>query len=271
MDVLRCRRCDFFFIGTLQTEAEQLEHAHYADAAAYPGMEASAADAVRSRLALIAKHVPVGRLLDVGAGKGEFVIGATAGSWDAIGVEPSVELAKYAHQHGANIRAGRVNQQEWLPGTAFDAITLLHVLEHVSDPIPLLQSFLPLLSRRGIVFVEVPNCDSNLLRLIDLYYALTGRDWSSRLSPFHPPFHRWGYTKNSLRYALGAAGYTALEVGTLAGGGRGYGLVGRAAPGARTLRRIIARMIELRGNRELLYAICRPAVQSGLRPDSKSR
>lgn len=269
--VLRCRTCDFYYVDSLLAEAKELEHFHYANAATYPGMEASDAGSIRERLALLEPYISRGKLLDVGAGKGEFVLGAARAGWDAMGVEPSGDLARHGRSIGANIRTGRLDEQSQLPLAGFKAITLVHVLEHVPDPTLFLKSLLPFLSPSGVVFVEVPNCDSMLLRVIDLSYRLSGRGWSARLSPFHPPFHRWGYTRKSLAYALRQSGYQVLRIGTLPGKGRGYGLAGNAQPVHKVARRLVSRILDLAGNRELLYAVCRSAAAGRVEESAGSR
>jgi len=255
--VLRCRNCDYFYAESLWTEAAKLEERHYADPLLYGGMEGGDEHALSKRLSAIERHGTRGRLLDVGAGKGEFVRVASEAGWNAEGIEPSAPLAHHARAHGANVRDGYLDQAADVPAGAFDAVTLLHVLEHIDKPVSLLRSLQPYLAPDGILFVEVPNCDSYFLRLADLYYAARGLHWSARLSPFHPPYHRWGHSKKSLVYALKQSGYSVMEVGTLSGRDRGYGVTTRGRRGLSLLREWASRVLESFGNRELLYAVAK--------------
>lgn len=50
----------------------------------------------------------------------------------------------------------KISDPTKLPRNAFDLILLLHVLEHVSDPVAVLRRVKPHLRDRGIVLVEVP-------------------------------------------------------------------------------------------------------------------
>jgi SAM-dependent methyltransferase len=255
--VLRCRNCDYFFVESLSSEAAPLEERHYADPLLYGGMKGGNEQSLTLRLAAIERHGARGRLLDVGAGKGEFVRVASAAGWNAEGIEPSAALAHDARAHGANVRAGYLDPKANLPTGAFDAVTLLHVLEHVDKPVDMLRSLQPYLTPGGVIFVEVPNCDSYLLRFVDFYYAARGLRWSSRLSPFHPPYHRWGHSRKSLVYALKQSGYSVKEVGTFSGGDRGYGVSGSARRALLLIREWSSKALEVFGNRELLYAVAR--------------
>jgi SAM-dependent methyltransferase len=253
-----------FYVESLNEEAANLERAHYSDADVYPGMGASAPAAALARIRLIEEQARRGTLLDVGAGKGEFVSAASAAGWDATGLEPSAGLARHAAESGARVRQGYADGTHPAAPGGFDVITLIHVLEHVETPVELLQSLRTQLKPDGMIFVEVPNCDSYFLRFVEAYYRARRLDWSPRLSPFHPPFHRIGYTSRSLRFALSACGYMVVDSGTFAGFDRDCGLGGSTGPVERLARRVLSQGLDLLGNRELLYAMASP--QRPIRP-----
>ena len=211
----------------------------------------------RHRLNLIARHKAPGLLLDVGCGKGEFLAEARAHGWRVSGVEPSLGLCLHARkEHQLDVIHGTLDKSNHNPLAMVDAVTLNHVLEHVERPITLLQAIRKRLKPDGVLFVEVPNCDSYLLRTADAYFRLKGLDWSTRLSPLHPPFHRFGFTASSLRHALTASGFTTPVLATFGGQDRGYG--GEKASVAARLRDVASSALALFGNRELLAAIARP-------------
>lgn len=257
-DVVRCRGCDFIFTNPMIRGMEHLESAFYDDPARYSATAGGeSATMYRSRLDLLARFQKPGTLLDVGSGKGEFLAECAAGGWAAVGVEPSEKFCEHARaSHGVDARAGVLG-----PGgpvkEKFDAVTLNHVLEHVDEPCALLLSIKDYLRSGGTVFIEVPNTDSYLLRLADLYFRLKGLAWSSRLSPLHAPFHRFGFTARSLTYALDKAGYEVLALQTYSGSDRGCRDAVRS-PVVR-LRDLASGALALLGNRELLAVVARPA------------
>ncbi|MEY2448268.1 MAG: hypothetical protein QOH79_1744, partial [Acidimicrobiaceae bacterium] len=86
-DVVQCRGCGFIYTNPMIRGFEHLEHEHYDDPDGYEfAAGGSPAENVAERLALIERHVSGRRLLDVGAGKGEFVAGAIRAGFDATGV-----------------------------------------------------------------------------------------------------------------------------------------------------------------------------------------
>lgn len=257
-DVVRCLCCDFIYTNPMIRGMEHLEEAHYADAARYQtSSEGEASAMFRHRLELIARHKSPGLLLDVGCGKGEFLAEARAQGWRVTGIEPSLGLCLHAREvHQLDVLHGTLERSDIDLPAAADAVTLNHVLEHVEHPIALLQAIRKLLNPDGVLFIEVPNCDSYLLRTADAFFRFKGLDWSTRLSPLHPPFHRFGFTASSLRHALTASGFTAPVLATFSGDGRGYG--GENASVAARLRNIASSALALFGNRELLTAIARP-------------
>ncbi len=108
--------------------------------------------------------------LDIGAGGGLLVAEARALGLKAFGVEPShslVELAKRVN--GVDILQG-VFPHPALSGQTFDVISLVDVIEHVSDPVGLLKSVGSSLSEEGLILCVTPDVGSLLARLL-------GRRW----------------------------------------------------------------------------------------------
>lgn len=99
-----------------------------------------------------------GRILDVGAGTGAFVVTMRTAGWEVTGLEPDSVARKTAMEH-FNISLDDVSGFYSLPGT-YDAITMWHVLEHVHDLNGYLQKLKQLLAPGGKLFVAVPNYTS---------------------------------------------------------------------------------------------------------------
>ncbi|CAM3811140.1 class I SAM-dependent methyltransferase [Parendozoicomonas haliclonae] len=94
-----------------------------------------------------------GRLLDVGAGGGEFTYLASRMGYTATGVEPNKGYSGYAKEtYGCDIRTGYLQD---IKGR-YDIITLFHVLEHLRDPVAAFAHLHSLLNPQGHLLVEVP-------------------------------------------------------------------------------------------------------------------
>jgi SAM-dependent methyltransferase len=111
----------------------------------------------RYRLRRLRRFVRSGRLLDVGAGIGEFL--HHAGKYfDVIGAEVSNEAIRLARVHfGVEILKGTLGELPNLPRRGFDVVSLVHVLEHVPDPAGTIARCAELLRPGGWLLVAVPN------------------------------------------------------------------------------------------------------------------
>ncbi len=118
-------------------------------------------------------HVPVipgGRLLDIGCGTGELIRAMTAVGVEAEGVEPIHLAAETARRLGRRVFCGTLEDAQY-PDDWFDAISMIHVLEHVPEPGRLLQLCLRILKPRGSITIAVPNFDSSVFRLVRNYWV----------------------------------------------------------------------------------------------------
>ncbi len=100
-----------------------------------------------------------GRILDIGCGKGAFLksFKALRGGWQYVGLEPSraeVDLAR--RDRDLEVLEGMLGSVSF-DAESFDLITIMHVLEHVSQPVDGVRQMRRLLKPGGLLFVEVPN------------------------------------------------------------------------------------------------------------------
>ncbi|HSD61407.1 MAG TPA: class I SAM-dependent methyltransferase [Burkholderiales bacterium] len=110
-------------------------------------------------LRVLGRPAPGARLLDVGCSSGAFLAAAARMGFEAEGVEPSPEAAESARRAGFRVHTGLLEQARY-PAAAFDAVTLIEVLEHLRDPRPLLAECRRILRPGGIVMATTPNAAS---------------------------------------------------------------------------------------------------------------
>ncbi len=109
----------------------------------------------RRRLTRVQAITPSGKLLDVGAGIGQFLKIAQP-TFDIYGTEISDTAIQIAQtRFGITLVKGELEDLS-LPHQ-FDVITLIHVLEHVPYPGVLLERCQDLLKNGGIMVIAVPN------------------------------------------------------------------------------------------------------------------
>jgi len=140
-----------------------------------------------------------GRVLDVGCGRGHLLEAFRRRGWAAEGTELSEDSARQPRAAGLQVHVGPLESLA-LPGGAYDAVTMWHVLEHVGDPGALVAEVARLLRPGGVFMVGVPNFGSPEARA-------TAGGW------FHldVPRHLVHLTPEALRALLAAAGL--VEVG----------------------------------------------------------
>jgi 2-polyprenyl-3-methyl-5-hydroxy-6-metoxy-1,4-benzoquinol methylase len=100
-----------------------------------------------------------GTLLDVGSYMGLFMQAATARGWRCRGIEPDRDAWSHAvSTAGLDVCWGTLETCDVAPHS-FDTITMLQVLEHLSDPRQVLLQVRELLRPGGVLLIEVPNID----------------------------------------------------------------------------------------------------------------
>ncbi len=135
---------------------------------------------------------PGGRLLDVGAGSGILVAQATELGYRAEGVEPSAWLQRRAVERGLAVELGTLPHPQL--GGPYDVVTLIDVVEHVPDPVGLLERAREVTAPDGVVAVVTPDVGSLAARL------LGWRWWHFRVA------HVGYFSTATLKLALQRAG-----------------------------------------------------------------
>ncbi len=108
---------------------------------------------VRSR-----KHFNPQRILDIGASSGVFIrVCQEIFDAEVIGVQPGDAYRTYAEAKGLKMYASLDALIETHP-EKFDLVSLIHVLEHLPDPLDILKTIREkLVSEKGMLLLEVPN------------------------------------------------------------------------------------------------------------------
>ena len=135
-------------------------------------------------------------LLDVGCGTGGFLDYAKPVCKKVAGVEPQEGVRKGLESLGYEM----YRVPEDIPQNSFDVITLFHTLEHLIEPLEVLENLKQALRPGGVLIVEVPHA----------------RDALFALDTFKK-FSLWGehmilHTQESLRKFLSVTGFNEIEV-----------------------------------------------------------
>ncbi len=158
-----------------------------------------------------------GRLLDVGAATGAFLVEARARGFEVAGVEPSPAAAT-ARARGLDVLEGPLEAAQFST-SSFDVVTIQDVLEHVVDPRAALRRVGGWLAPRGRLVVTVPDFGGWWARL-------SGARWPM----ITPREHLHYFTRRTLRALLRAEGFDVASIG-LAGTPVSFGSLARKGLG----------------------------------------
>ena len=140
--------------------------------------------AIRDKVSLINSYQPLkGRILDIGAGTGDFLLECKNQNWDILGIEPNDKAKGIAV--GKGIKFG--DTIEKLESNSFDVITMWHVLEHVSDVEHQIAELKRLLKPSGTIIIAVPNFKSYDAKYYKEFWAA-----------YDVPRHLWHFSKTAI-------------------------------------------------------------------------
>ncbi len=128
-------------------------------------------------------NAPGKKLLDIGAGTGDFLLTAKHRDWLTEGVEPNILARTKAIEKGIKLR----DKIEDLREDKFDVITLWHVLEHLPNLQNQITSITSLLNKQGFLIVAVPN-----------FKSYDAKKYKNFWAAFDVPRHLWHFSRTSI-------------------------------------------------------------------------
>jgi 2-polyprenyl-3-methyl-5-hydroxy-6-metoxy-1,4-benzoquinol methylase len=153
--------------------------------------------ALKNKVKLINAQSKKGKLLDIGAGTGDFLVVAKNDGWQTTGIEPSTKAKTIALNKGVNF----ADNLSDLKNHSFDVITMWHVLEHVPNLDEYILELKKLLKPTGTILIAVPNFKS-----FDANYY--GKFWAA----YDVPRHIWHFSKIAIGKLFAEKGMKLVEV-----------------------------------------------------------
>jgi 2-polyprenyl-3-methyl-5-hydroxy-6-metoxy-1,4-benzoquinol methylase len=112
---------------------------------------------LKSKINMVSGFVSRGTILDYGCGTGMFLSAIKNAGWETYGMEPDNDARKIASENGNNVFSDKESVVASIGDKKFNAITLWHVLEHVTDMPETLAFFKNKLNKDGVLIIAVPN------------------------------------------------------------------------------------------------------------------
>ena len=144
-----------------------------------------------------------GKLLDIGAGSGDFVLRAKERGWDSTALELNIETAEYLEREGIQVIVRPLELSDLEP-ESFSLVTMWEVLEHLTDPRAVLIKTREILAPDGILLVAVPNAGSLVTRILH-----------EKSNTFGGHSHLNHFNVNSLTFLLNDLKFEIAELETI--------------------------------------------------------
>jgi 2-polyprenyl-3-methyl-5-hydroxy-6-metoxy-1,4-benzoquinol methylase len=156
---------------------------------------------IRRTLSRFERYRRLGRLFDVGFGAGAFLDEARAERWETAGVEASSPPVEQARRNGHDARL--LQNIDGFAPASFDVVVATEVVEHVHEPLGVLDTSGKLLRSGGLLYLTTPAGDG-------LNGRVLGADWSTMA----PPEHLALFSAQRLALLLARAGFRVVEMKT---------------------------------------------------------
>ena len=214
-DVIDCRLCGFRHIDPLFTDEELKK---FYDGEFYEKERPDYFDRMEADkewwmlryhyyFEMLEAHAPGRHILDIGSGPGYFLEAGRERGWQVLGFEPSRIAADYTRARGLAVVQDFFSAAKANTRGPFDAISLSMVLEHVRDPIGLIEEARSLLVPGGLLLLISPN-DFNPLQMT-LWKKLGFQPWW-----VNPKHHLNYFDSVSANTFLTARGFETVHLET---------------------------------------------------------
>lgn len=155
---------------------------------------------LKKKVALVSSYVSRGTLLDYGCGTGMFLGACKNAGWETFGMEPDDDARKIASGLGLNLFSDKGRINTYITDRKFSAITLWHVLEHVTDMKETLTFFKDRLEKDGVLIIAVPN-----------HVSYDAQYYKENWAAYDVPRHLHHFELTSMKSLLERSGFVLKE------------------------------------------------------------
>lgn len=173
--------------------------------------DAQAGDA-HTRFEILERFCKKGAVLDFGCGAGQMLRTAKKRGWEYVaGVEPGAVARRNLRQEGFDVWTDLAEAHEFRG--KLDAVTMIHVLEHLREPAKVLHGLHEMLRPEGILLIEVPNADSLRARIAGSVVSSFFPRESQRYQAF--PIHLYHFNARQLIKFIEQHDFQVVELRTV--------------------------------------------------------
>ncbi len=156
----------------------------------------------KDQISMIRQYLPKSRVWDLGAGDGTFLLTLkNLGYEDCVGVEPGENGLKVARERDIAIVKGMIEDLPVLTkGKKVLAVTMFHLIEHLSNPKESLATIRSVLVKDGVLVIETPNATAPIQSV------------TNHCNHLVYPEHLYYWTEQSLQTILEQSGFDILDI-----------------------------------------------------------
>lgn len=159
--LVKCRSCGFVFMEKIPT-TDELHH--FYSNYSYASESTLSPVTKESYNLLLDQFEPfrkTNKILDVGCGRGWFLIEAKKRGWDVYGTEFSEKAIEVCEASGLKMNKGKLEKNTFTL-EQFDIITSFEVIEHINDPLEEISNIHSYLRKGGLFYCTTPNFNAYL-------------------------------------------------------------------------------------------------------------
>ncbi|MBC7694348.1 MAG: class I SAM-dependent methyltransferase [Burkholderiales bacterium] len=208
-NIVSCKSCDFKFtnprpdnsvLGNYYKAESYISHTNSKKGIINKLYHMVRSHTLKQKVKLISSYVSRGTILDYGCGTGMFLSECKKVGWETFGIEPDNNARQIASEQNLNLFADKDTLQLHIVEKEYDAITLWHVLEHVTDMSETLVFFKQKLKQKGVLIIAVPNHKSYDAQFYNEYWAA-----------YDVPRHLHHFELKSMKALLENYGFQLIE------------------------------------------------------------
>lgn len=197
--IYKCQHCGFGYTNELNAQV-----GGYHRDETYIQEEGLFENIFNKRVNEVTKFLKTGKVLEVGCSTGLMLSIFKKSGFTVKGVEISKKAAEIAKNRNLEIivipfEKIRFNEK-------FDLIVLNHTLEHLEDPLKVLEKARSLLTPKGYLMIDLPNFDSPVAKMLK-------KHWQHLL----PDEHLWHFTPKSYELIFKKLNFKIMKIKKVSG------------------------------------------------------
>ena len=210
-EILQCLECGHLFmcpVPLTQLNARTMDATHDAELFGSNFLKASHKHLVIKREINYVKRIlrseefscsKTPRLLDIGCGTGWTTSIWQENGFSVVGIEPSIARGQMARDT-YHIPVSNEHIENFVTEELFDVVVMRHLLEHIENPITMIQKVRSFLKPNGLLVIVIPN-----INCIGRYIFKENWEW---ILPWHLHF----YSPETLERLLVKCGFSRLKI-----------------------------------------------------------